>query len=87
MSNGSIWVVYILKSSVSGVLYTGITNDLNKRVKSHNAGKGAKFTRAGRPWTVVYQEPVQDKSAALRREIAIKKLTREQKLTLIQAQR
>lgn len=69
------------------MLYTGITNNLEKRVRMHNAGIGAKFTRAGRPWEVVYQEPVTDKSAALKREIALKKLTRAQKITLIQAQR
>lgn len=84
MSNGSIWIVYILKSQVSGKLYTGITNNLERRLKAHNSGTGAKCTRAGRPWRVVYQEPMDGKSSALRREIAIKKLSRSEKLTLVQ---
>ena len=87
MSNGSIWIVYIIESQVSGKLYTGITNDVNRRLAAHNAGTGAKFTRAGRPWNVVYQEPVDGKSSALKRELAIKKLSRSDKITLIQDQR
>lgn len=83
MSNGSIWIVYILRSQVSGKLYTGITNNLDRRVKAHNNGTGAKCTRAGRPWVVVHQEPMDGKSSALRREIAIKKLSRSAKLILI----
>lgn len=83
MSNGPIWIVYILESQVSGKLYTGVTNNLDRRVKAHNNGTGAKFTRAGRPWVVVHQEPMDGKSSALRREIAIKKLSRAVKLTLI----
>jgi len=85
MSNGSIWVVYIIRSQVTGKLYTGITNDLEKRLTAHNNGTGAKFTRAGRPWKLTYREPVEDKSSALKRELKIKNLTRAQKLTLIQA--
>lgn len=87
MSNGSIWVVYILESQVSGKLYTGITNDLERRLKAHNNGTGAKCTRAGRPWVVVHQEPMDGKSSALKREIVIKKLSRSAKITLIQARR
>lgn len=83
MSKGSIWVVYILESQVSSKLYTGITNNLERRLKTHNNGTGAKCTRAGRPWVVVYQEPMDEKSSALRREIAIKKLSRSEKLDLI----
>ena len=85
MSNGSIWFVYIIESQVTGKLYTGITNDLEKRLTAHNNGTGAKFTRAGRPWKLVYREPVGDKSSALKRELKIKSLTRAQKFTLIQA--
>lgn len=85
MSNGSIWIVYIIKSQVTEKLYTGITNDLEKRLVAHNNGTGAKFTRSGRPWVLVYREPVEDKSSALKRELKIKSLTRTQKLTLIQA--
>ena len=83
MSNGSIWFVYILKSPMTGKLYTGITNNVGKRLEIHNNGTGAKFTRAGRPWVLVYQMPVGDKGSALRRELKIKSLSRAQKLTLI----
>jgi putative endonuclease len=87
MSNGSIWIVYIIESQISGKLYTGITNDVNKRLTAHNNGTGAKYTRAGRPWKLVYQEPTDGKSSALKRELAIKKLSRSDKITLIQARR
>lgn len=83
MPSESIWIVYILKSQVSGKLYTGITNNLERRLKAHNNGTGAKFTRAGRPWVVVHQEPMDGKNSALRREIAIKKLSRSEKLNLV----
>ena len=78
-----MWLVYILRSVSSGKLYTGITNNLSKRLLAHNKGTGAKCTRAGRPWVVVYQEPARDKSEALKREIVIKKKTRAEKLNLI----
>lgn len=77
------WVVYMLECN-DGSLYTGITNNLENRVKTHNSGKGAKFTRAHRPVVLRYFEKVEDKSSALKREIAIKKLSRTQKLALIQ---
>ncbi len=77
------WVVYILECC-DGSLYTGITNNLDNRIKTHNSGKGAKFTRARRPVVLRYFENVESKSAALKREIAIKKLSRTQKLELIQ---
>jgi len=83
MSNGSIWIVYVLRSPISGKLYTGITNNLERRLKAHNSGTGAKYTRAGRPWVVVYQESMEEKGSALRRELAIKKLSRSEKLVLI----
>lgn len=86
ISIGSMWHVYIIQSKISGKLYTGITNNPQKRLMAHNQGTGAKATRAGRPWHFVYLEDVPDKGSALRRELAIKKLTRSQKLTLIQAQ-
>ena len=76
------WFVYILKCR-DGTLYTGITNDLERRLTAHNSGKGANYTRARRPVRVVYHEPVADKSAALRREHAIKKLSRTAKLRAI----
>lgn len=76
-------VVYILECS-DGTLYTGSTNDLGKRVYTHNNLKsGAKYTRARRPVKVVYSETCVDLSVARKREAAIKKLTREEKLKLI----
>lgn len=75
--------VYILRCA-DGTLYTGCTNDLSRRLAAHNAGKGAKYTRSRRPVELVYREEVPDKSAALRREAAIKGLSRGEKLALIQ---
>jgi putative endonuclease len=63
-------------------LYCGITNDLDKRLAAHSAGEGAKYTRGRAPLQLVYQESCADKSAALRREIEIKRLPREKKFTL-----
>lgn len=75
--------VYILRCA-DGTLYTGCTNELSRRLAAHNAGKGAKYTRSRRPVELVYREEVPDKSAALRREAAIKGLSRGEKLALIQ---
>lgn len=66
-----------------GSLYTGWTTDLDKRVACHNAGKGAKYTRARRPVELVYFEQFQTREEAMRRECEIKKLTRKQKEELI----
>ena len=77
------WTVYILRCG-DGTLYTGCTNDLPRRLKAHQSGKGAKYTRSRPPVVLAYQEEVPDKSAALRREIAIKRLRREKKLALIE---
>lgn len=76
------YTVYILRCG-DGTLYTGITTNLGRRVAVHNSGKGAKYTRSRLPVEPVYWETVADKPAALRRELAIKALTREQKLELI----
>lgn len=65
-------------------LYTGYTTDLEKRVKTHNQGTGAKYTKARRPVELVYSEEFPDKSQAMSREWHIKKLTRRQKLELIE---
>ncbi|MDE7121483.1 MAG: GIY-YIG nuclease family protein [Oscillospiraceae bacterium] len=78
-----MFYVYILEC-VDGSLYTGYTTDLQKRIRTHNAGKGAKYTRSRLPVKLVYSEIFQDKSSALRREYAIKQFTRAQKLYLIQ---
>ncbi len=66
-----------------GTLYTGWTTDLKRREEAHNAGKGAKYVRSRLPVKIVYFEEFGDKSEALKREIAIKKLTRAEKLELI----
>lgn len=76
---------YILRCR-DGTLYTGWTNDLEKRLLAHNAGTGAKYTRPRRPVTLVYAEACPTKEAAMRREWEIKQLTRPQKLRLIVAQ-
>lgn len=65
--------------------YTGTSNNVEKRVATHNAGKGAKYTKIRRPVKLMYSEELADKSAALKREIAIKKLSRQQKVTLLKS--
>lgn len=77
--------VYILRCA-DGTLYTGYTDDPERRARVHNAGKGAKYTRSRLPVELVYREALEDKSAALRREREIKKMSRAQKLALIAAQ-
>ena len=79
---GDIYYVYILKCA-DGTLYTGITNNPNRRLKAHNNGTASKYTRARRPVEFVYTEAAPDKSAALKRELEIKALTRKQKLAMI----
>ncbi|MBS5425960.1 GIY-YIG nuclease family protein [Phascolarctobacterium succinatutens] len=75
--------VYMLRCK-DGSLYTGWTNDLEHRLAMHSSGRGAKYTRGRGPLELVYSEELPDKEAALRRECAIKKLRREQKLALLQ---
>jgi putative endonuclease len=82
MLSPSPWWVYILYSVSTGRLYTGIAKDPQIRLAKHNAGKGAKYTRYGRPWVIVYKEQMNTHGDALRREIAIKKLPRQKKLIL-----
>ena len=77
------WYVYILRCRDES-LYTGYTDDVPRRLATHQSGKGAKYTRSRLPVTLVYQEELPDKSAALRREAAIKRLTRREKLQLIE---
>ena len=74
--------VYILKCRDES-LYTGWTNDLEKRIETHNSGKGAKYTRGRTPVKLMYYEEYEDKLIAQRREREIKKLPREKKLELI----
>lgn len=75
--------VYMLRCA-DGTLYTGWTSDLARRVKAHNSGHGAKYTRSRTPVELVYSEELADKTEALKREYAIKQLTREQKEQLIE---
>lgn len=77
---------YILKCS-DNTLYTGWTNDLEKRLKAHNAGKGAKYTKTRLPVEIVYYESFEDKIDAMKREYAIKQLRRKEKLKLIQGEK
>tara|TARA_Y100001970_G_scaffold65173_1_gene83411 strand:- start:84 stop:323 length:240 start_codon:yes stop_codon:yes gene_type:complete len=76
------WYVYILECNDQS-LYTGITNDLEKRIIVHNLGKGAKYTKARLPVKLVYKESCKTKSDSLKREFEIKKLKRMEKLNLI----
>lgn len=76
------YFVYILRCA-DGTLYTGWTNDLDARIKVHNEGKGAKYTRSRLPVTLCYYEELASKSEALKREAEIKKLSRKEKLKLI----
>ena len=73
---------YMLKCS-DGTLYTGWTNDLEKRVEAHNSGKGAKYTKARRPVELAYYEEFETKEQAMKREYAIKQLGRKEKQKLI----
>ncbi len=77
----SEWYVYIVRC-VDGSLYTGVAKDVASRVRRHNAGQGAKYTRGRRPVSLVHQEPAVDRSAALRREREIKRLPAVEKLRL-----
>ena len=77
--------VYILECR-DGTLYTGYTVDIEKRFATHNAGLGAKYTRARLPVKLKYQELCESKSAAMKREMQIKKLSRAQKLQLIRGE-
>lgn len=77
----TIWYLYILRCG-DGTLYTGITTDVEKRLEAHRAGKGAKYTRGRSPLTLVYREECGTHSDALKRELAVKKLTRIQKEAL-----
>ena len=77
-----IWYLYILRCKDS-TLYTGITDNVERRFKAHSEGKGAKYTRGRGPLELVYVEECMDKSAALKREHEVKSMTRAQKEKLI----
>lgn len=78
------WYVYILRCGDS-TLYTGVTDNVERRLAVHRAGKGAKYTRGRGPLELVHTEEVPDKSTALRREYQIKRLTRQEKERLIKS--
>ncbi|WP_035383869.1 GIY-YIG nuclease family protein [Ferriphaselus sp. R-1] len=75
------WFCYLLECA-DGTLYCGISNDLDRRLAAHSSSEGAKYTRSRLPVRLVYAESCEDRSAALRREAAIKKLPRAAKLAL-----
>jgi len=81
-----MWYVYIVRC-IDETLYTGITTDVNKRVKAHNDGKGAKYTRTRRPVILVAEFEAENRSKASKEEYRIKQLTRVQKLKLINENR
>ena len=76
------WHVYIIECN-DGSLYTGITNDLDKRITAHNDGRGAKYTKSRRPVRLRYSEPAADRKNASQREYAIKSLRKAEKMRLI----
>ena len=83
-STENAWFVYILRC-VDGSLYTGITNDLNRRCEQHNAGTASRYTRSRLPVELVYQEGQGSRSVATKRELEIKALSRQEKELLIRA--
>ncbi len=82
LEDDSSWFVYILRCS-DGTLYTGITTRVEQRVKKHNAGNGAKYTRGRRPVTLLFQEKHPNQSSARQREEEIKKLEKRNKEKLV----
>jgi len=77
-----LWHIYIIECK-DALLYTGITNNLDRRIKAHNSGNGCKFTKYRAPVKLVYAEKVRTKSQALKREVQIKRLPRKKKLELV----
>ena len=76
------WFVYILRCA-DGTLYTGVTLDLDRRCRQHNAGTASRYTRSRLPTMLIYREQQNGRGAALKREVAIKRLRRPEKLALI----
>ena len=76
------WYLYMLRCG-DGTLYTGITTDVQRRLAAHRRGTGAKYTRGRGPLELVYQETLPDHGQALRRELAVKAMTRQEKLALL----
>lgn len=82
-SNKTRWFTYVLKCG-DGSLYTGSTNNLGARVAKHSDGMGAKYTRSHLPVELIYFEKMDDRSLATKRELEIKKMSRKQKLMLVE---
>lgn len=80
------WTWYVLRCS-DGSLYCGITTDLDRRLDQHNSGRGSRYVWSRRPASVVLHEDVGDRSAALKRELAFKKLSKARKESLVRAAR
>jgi len=76
------WTVYVLRCK-TGELYTGCTIDLERRLREHNSGTASRFTRSRLPVALVYKEELGGRSEALRRELAIKAMKRDEKLLLV----
>lgn len=81
-SKNESWILYILECSDKS-LYTGITNNLERRLKTHQEGRASRFTRARRPVKLLYQEPCGNRTQALIRECAVKSLSRQEKEELV----
>ena len=79
---GDPWIVYILRCA-DGSLYTGISKDVKRRCQQHNAGTASRYTRSRRPTKLVWHEAQPSQSSALKREAAIKAMTRKEKLAMI----
>ena len=79
----SLWYLYILRCK-DGSLYTGITTDVEKRLEAHRSGKGAKYTRGRAPLELVHREACGTHSQALKRELAVKAMTRTEKLRMLE---
>ncbi len=86
MSGGKAWCVYVLECA-DGSLYTGITNDMLRRLDAHNRGIASRYTRARLPVTLRYTESQSDRSVASKREAAIKRMSRADKQTLLRDQK
>lgn len=86
MTGSALWYLYLVRCA-NGHLYTGVTTDVTRRFSEHQSGgiKSAKYLRGKGPLTLMYQEQVGSHGDALRREIAVKKLSRSQKLALIES--
>ena len=85
-ASGDRWFVYMVRCA-DGSLYTGIAKDVARRCQQHNAGTASRYTRSRLPVVVVYEEGQRSRSLALKREAAIKAMTRRQKLALIDSNR